>query len=202
MKKKKFTVMVATFLAMAAIMGCASNANQTGTAQTSAAIGPTGRTDPNTPDFYLNPPQDPNYIFGVGNAKMQSTNRSQQAAEHRARTSLTFQLNAYVRAMQVDYGKEAGTNHNMAAVELFENVDRQLASASLRDATVVQRFIGKDGTHWALVSYPKDSAKKEAVGIIENAASKAATIQKDAALKAMDAAFEQMSRPQLVDSGE
>ena len=193
MRERKFAVMVVAFLAMAVIMGCASNSNQTGIE---------GRSDPNIPDFYLNPPQDPNHIFGVGNAKMNNTNRSQQAAEHRARTSLTFQLNSYVKAMQVDYGNEAGTTNNMAAVELFETVDRQLAAASLREATVVQRFVGKNGTHWVLVSYPKDSAKKDTVGVIENAASRAATIKKDAALKAMDTAFEQMSRPQLVDSGE
>jgi len=194
MKKLQAFLMVLVILTLiAGFSGCASSSNQGGT---------TGRSDPNTPSFYTSPPQDPDYIFGVGNAKMQNTNRSQQAAEHRARTSLVFQLNSYVRAMQVDYGKEAGTTNNMAALELFENVDRQLASQALQGATVVERFIGKDGTHWALVSYPKDSAKKDTAGIIENAASKAATIQKDAALKAMDAAFDQLSRPQLVDSGE
>jgi len=196
MKKREIAVILGVFLVIAVIMGCASNGNQAGTGQA------TNRSDPNTPDWYLNPPQDPNYIFGVGQAKMQNTARSQQAAEHRARTSLSFQLNTYVRAMQDDYGKEAGTKNNMAAVELFENISRQLTSASLEGSNVTQRFIGKDGTHWALVSYPKDSAKKEARGVIENAASRAATIQRDTAIKAMDAAFEKMSRPELVDSGD
>jgi len=204
MKKREIAVILGVSLAMALIMGCASNTNQAGTGQSTAqpAVQPASQADPNIPDFYLNPPQDPDYIFGVGSAKMQSTPRSQQAAEHRARNSLTFQLNAYVKAMQEDYGKEAGTTNNMAVTEVFLTIDRQLAAASLQGATVAKRFIGKDGTHWALVSYPKDSAKKEARGVIENAASRAATIQKDAALKAMDAAFEQMSKPQLVDSGE
>jgi len=193
MRKRQITVMLAVFLAMAAIMGCASSSNQDGT---------TGRSNPNIPDFYLNPEEDSNYVFGVGSAKMQNTNRSQQAAEHRARTSLTFQLNTYVKAMQDDYGKEAGTTNNTAVSELFETIDRQLASQVLQGATVSKRFIGKDGTHWALVRYLKDSAKKETVGVIENAASRAATIQRDAAIKAMDAAFEKMSKPQLVDSGE
>jgi ribonuclease HII len=192
MEKKQLAVLFVVFLSVLAAIGCSSS-------QPKAQAGTAIQSNPNIPEWYIYPKDDPDYLFGVGSAKLASTNRSQQAAEHRARTSLTFTVNTYSRAMQDDYGKESGTTSNMAVLELFETIDRQLASAVLRDAVVIERFVGKDGNHWVLMTYPKVSARADATGVIENAASKMATINRDAAIKAMDAAFEQMSRPTLVD---
>jgi len=203
MKKKEFLVMLLLFLTMT-VIGCTSNASaQTSTVSTTNTTSQSGnRANPDVPDWYLNPPEDPDYIYGIGSAKMQNTDRARRAAEHRARTSLAFQLNAYVKAMEVDYGKEAGTTNNMASIELFENIDRQLAVASLSGANITKRFVASDGTQYALISYPKNSAKASAKGVIENAATKAATIQKDIALKAMDEAFAEINKPQPVETGE
>jgi hypothetical protein len=191
MRKMQFAVVCVLFMTMAFI-GCASNAS----AQTGS------KANPDIPEWYLNPPEDPDYIYGIGTAKMQNMDRSRRAAEHRARNSLAFQLNAYVKAMEVDYGKEAGTTNNMAVTELFENIDRQLAAAALSGATVSKRFVAPDGTQYALIAYPRNSAKEAVKGVIENAASKAATIQKDIALKDMDKAFAEITKPQPVDTGE
>ena len=200
MRKMQFTVVFALFLTMT-VIGCASNAAaQTGTTGSTSQSG--NKANPDIPDWYLNPPEDPGYIYGIGTAKMQNMDRSRRAAEHRARNSLTFQLNAYVKAMEVDYGKEAGTTNNMAVTELFENIDRQLAAAALSGANVSKRFVAPDGTQYALIAYPRNSAKEAVKGVIENAASKVATFQKDIALKDMDKAFAEISKPQPVDTGE
>jgi hypothetical protein len=197
MRKMQFVVVFALFLTMT-IIGCASNAAaQTGTTSQSG-----NKANPDIPDWYLNPPEDPDYFYGIGTAKMQNMDRSRRAAENRARTSLSFQLNTYVKAMEVDYGKEAGTTNNMATTELFENISRQLTIATLSGASVSKRFVASDGTQYALIAYPKNSAKDTVKGVVENAASKAATIQKDIALKAMDKAFDEISAPQPVDTGE
>jgi hypothetical protein len=217
MRKMQFAVVFALFLTMA-VIGCASNAAaQTGTtsqsgnnanpdipavAQTSTTGQSANKANPDIPDWYLNPPEDPNYIYGIGSAKMSNSDRSRRTAEHRARNSLTFQLNAYVKAMEVDYGKEAGTTNNMAVSELFENVDLQLAAAALKNANISKRFVASDGTQYALIIYPRNSAVETVKGVIENAASKTATIQKDIALKDMDKAFAEISKPQPVDTGE
>jgi hypothetical protein len=200
MRKMQFAVVFALFLTMT-VIGCASNASaQTGTTGTTSQSG--NKANPDIPEWYLNPPEDPDYIYGIGTAKMQNADRSRRAAEHRARNSLAFQLNAYVKAMQIDYGQEAGTTNNMAVTELFENIDRQLAAATLNGAVVSKRFVASDGTQYALIAYPKKSAKEAVADVVENAASKAAVIKADAALKAMDKAFAEISTPQPVDTGE
>jgi len=207
MKKREMAMMITTVLIIAAIVGCASNSGNTASAQTSTTQTGTSsqsvsKSNPDVPDWYLNPPEDPDYLFGVGSAKMQSTDRSRRASEHRARNSLTFLLNTYVKAMQVDYGKEAGTTNDMAVTELFENIDRQLAAAVLNGARVSKRFVASDGTHYALISYPKNSAKEAVKGVVESAASKTATIQAGIALDVMDKEFAKGSKPQPVDTGE
>jgi len=208
MRKREFVVVLVLFLTMMVFIGCASNAAaqtgtvQTNTVQTNTLSQPVNKANPDIPEWYLSPPEDPDYIYGIGTAKMQNADRSRRAAEHRARTSLAFQLNAYVKAMEVDYGKEAGTTNNKAVVELFENVDRQLAAAALSGANISKRFVAPDGTQYALISYPRNSAKETVKGVIENAASKAATIQKDLALKDMDKAFAEIMTPQPVETGE
>jgi len=220
MRKMQFAVVFALFLTMAFI-GCASNATaQTGTTGTTSQSGnnanpdipavaqtvttsqPVNKANPDIPDWYLNPPEDPDYIYGIGTAKMQNMDRSRRAAENRARTSLSFQLNTYVKAMEVDYGKEAGTTNDMASTELFENVSRQLTAVALSGASVSKRFVASDGTQYALIAYPKNSAKNTVKGVVENAASRAATVQKDLALKSMDKAFAEILSPQPVDTGE
>jgi hypothetical protein len=199
MKKKQFEGALAVFLTLAVLAGCASGGGTTGAG---AAGQPAARANPNVPDWYFNPPEDPDYLYGIGSAKMADADRSRRAAEHRARTSLAFQLNTYVKAMEIDYSKEAGTTNNKAVVELFENIDRQLASATLSGANVSKRFIAKDGTQFALISYPRNSAKNTVKGIVETAASREATIQANLALDAMNKAFAEISAPRPVETGE
>jgi hypothetical protein len=155
------------------------------------------------PSWYENPPEDDEYFFGIGSAKLARADRSRSAAEHRARTSLTFQLEALVDAMETDYYSEAGTIKDAAVAEMFEAVDRQLASAVLRGAKVKERKAGDDGTVYALVVYSEADAENAIKGVIESAASKNARIKSDAALRAMDAAFSnKLPPPEPVISGD
>jgi hypothetical protein len=156
--------------------------------------------NPGVPDWYLNPPQDPDFIYGIASAKMQDMDRSRRAAEHRARNGLAQTLNVHVQNMTVEYNKEAGTAGDMASVQLFEDISRQLSVATLSGATIARRHIAPDGTIFVLATYPKNAAKTTARGMIENAASRAATIKKDAALKAMDTAFDSLVAPRPVES--
>jgi hypothetical protein len=133
---------------------------------------------------------------------MQNADRSRRAAEHRTRNSLAFQLNTYVKAMEVEYSAEAGTTDNKAVVEFFESVDRQLAVASLSGASVSKRFIAQDGTQFALISYPRNSVKNTVKDVVENAASREAAIKTGIALDAMDRAFAEISAPTPVETGE
>jgi hypothetical protein len=191
-------------LAAAGLFGCASQKAAAPVPVETAAPAVTevqSRTS-GVPSWYENPPNDDGYIYGIGSAKLAREDRSRSAAEHRARTSLTFQLEALVDAMETDYYSESGTIDASAAAEMFEAVDRQLASAAVRGAKVMERSRGSDGTVYALIAYNQAEAENAIKRTIESAASKNARIKSDAALKAMDEAFANKMSPEPVESGD
>jgi hypothetical protein len=205
----KMGLLIVPLLA-AGLFGCKSAAPvqtappiETGVEESAPATADTTSWIAGVPSWYVNPPEDDGYVFGIGSAKLAKADRSRSAAEHRARTSLTFQLEALVDAMETDYYSEAGTVKDAAVAEMFEAVDRQLASAVLRGAKINKREIGNDGTVYALAVYNQAEAENAIKGVIESAASKNARIKSDAALRAMDAAFSnKLPPPKPVITGD
>jgi hypothetical protein len=163
----------------------------------------TGAANPNLPDFVLNPPAQEDAIFGVGSAKLSSLNQSMTMAEARARQSLAFQLSANVQAMITDYARDAGTTNNTTALQLSEQVGRQLTQTTLVGALPVKREQTPDGTFWVLVSYSKSDAAKAASdtmkGVIDNEAARYAEFKTMDALKLMDAQLDKINtKPEVV----
>lgn len=144
-------------------------------------------SDPNLPDWVLNPPDQEDVLYGIGTAKMATVNQSMTMAESRARQSLAFQINANVQAMITDYAREAGTVNNSVSIQFAEQVGRQVTQTKLSGAVPVKREQAKDGTFWVLVRYPKADAAKAAADIVENEASRYAEFKAMDALKMMDA---------------
>jgi hypothetical protein len=173
--KKLTTVLVA--LAALLVIGCVSDP--------APAAAPAPVADPDIPAFVLNPPIAEDAIYGVGAAKMQTTQASLTMAENRARVSLAQQINTRVQNMITDYmsGSE-GSSQAMANFQ--ESISRSLADANLSGAQVVQRQQTKDGTWWVLVSIPTSVAKQQAIAKVGENPNRALAQQ---ALGEMDTAF-------------
>jgi hypothetical protein len=171
------------------ILGCASGP---------AAVneGPT-----EVPEWVLNPPaQTGDVIYGIGSAKLSSTNQSMTFAAARARQSLAFQISTNVQAMLTDYARDAGTTNDTTALQLSEQVGRQLTDTKLVGATPVKQEQTKDGTWWALISYNKNEAAKLAADVIDNEAARYAEFKSMEALKLMDQQLDRIStKPSVVD---
>ena len=144
--------------------------------------------DPDVPNFVANPPVSDTHIYGVGSAKFNNnSNESMRAADARARTDLAYWIDSEVQAMLQDYTRIAGTvNNQTTALAFYENVSRQLTSATLRGVEVVQRDRSKDGTYWTLVRISKENAAQISADIIETEASMYAEFKAMEALKLME----------------
>jgi hypothetical protein len=167
------------------VMGCASKPDSSYA----------GSENPNIPEFVLNPPAEEDVIFGIGSAKLSSTNLSIAAADARARQSLAFTLQAHVQAMIVDYARDAGNQGNMASLELVETVGRQLTDETLTGAAVVKREQTPDGAFWVLMSCKKSDAARTAAAIIDSEAARYAEFKALEALKMMDAQLSKSAIP-------
>jgi hypothetical protein len=142
--------------------------------------------DPNYPDFFFNPPQTEDAIYGIGSAKLADSSMSRTTADSRARQDLAFQLKTAVQSMITDYAREAGTADNPTTLQLAEVVGRQLTEAELRNVSIQERWVAPDGTIWTLVVLKKADAKQQTAEIFESEASKYAEWKTANALENMD----------------
>jgi hypothetical protein len=185
---KKFLSCVAVIMAIIVVVGCGSSPSASSSAGS------------NEPDWYLNPPEDDGIIYGMGQAKMGNESRTQKAAEHRARSSIAFQLQAMVDAMEVDYTSEGGTDDDPAALNYFEGVGRQLVSQALNEAKIIKRWKRSDGTLFVLTEFSKETVKDTVRSLAENSASRLAEAKKEIILEAMDKQLEKKLKPIPVES--
>jgi hypothetical protein len=114
------------------------------------------------PDWYLNPPQAEDAMYGVGSANMSSLDTSRTMAISRAREDIAFQMNAQIEAAIVDYAQEAGVDDNNQVVTFVENISRQVTEATLQGTRPEEVEQGPDGTIYALVSFPKANYRQAA----------------------------------------
>lgn len=153
------------------------------------------------PDWYFNPPQQEDLIFGTGSARMSDLNMSINMAESRARQSLAFALNANVQAMITDYTSNAGTVENRSNLTFAETIGRQVSNARLAGTTVARRARGKDGTIYVLVSLNKADAARMAADIIDSEAAGYAEFKAMEALNRMEAQLENSAvKPKPIDN--
>lgn len=179
MRKVMLVVPIALLLAMGLIVGCAS--------EPESEKKDTG----GLPEFYLNPPQADDAIYGVGSAKMSRLDTSRRMAISRAREDIAFQMRAAIEASITDYAQESGADGESQVVEFVETVSRQTTDTTLQNTRTEEVEQGDDGTVYALVTFPtsefKDAAS-EAFQRNEDAAF--AEFKADQALEGLDKQME------------
>lgn len=114
------------------------------------------------PDWFLNPPQADDAIYGIGTAKMSDLSRSRNVAISRARNDIAFQMNAQIEAAITDYAQEAGVDDNTQVVNFVETISRQTTETTLTGTRTENVYPAKDGTVYALVSFPMNNFMQEA----------------------------------------
>lgn len=159
--KKHIIFLCVMTLVLLALIGCASKkTDDEGSDSTSTVAEPQDFSD--VPDFYLNPPQAGDKIFGVGVAKTQRLDLSKKLAVSRARDDIAFQIEAQVQSSISDYAQEGGEGTNSQLITFIETVSRQIADTTLAGTTTEKMSNSKDGTIYALVSFPKANILKAA----------------------------------------
>jgi hypothetical protein len=185
MKKAGFVVLAVLLTAL--FLSC-------GSAPESAPAAP----DSGIPDWYLNPPDAENAVFGTGSAKMTNQNLAMQTAEARARTSIAFTLKANVQAMITDYAKEAGNVNESSSLAFVESISQQMTDAKLSGAKLYKRGVGPDGTVYVAVMLDNNVAAQiaadQANSVLESEASQYAEFK---AMNALERMQEQLANTQV-----
>ncbi len=106
------------------------------------------------PDWPLNPPVAEDAIYGVGIARMSTLSTSRTIALSRARDDVARQVEVGVKNAITDYAQEAGVDGQEQIIKFIETISRQIANVTLRGGRTEKTAVSKDGTFYALVSYP------------------------------------------------
>lgn len=174
---RKVMLALAAVGMVALIAACAS-------APAPAAAGP---APSGLPDWFLDPPQADDAIYGVGSAQMSRQDAAIRMARSRAREDIAFQMNAQIQAAIVDYFQEAGVDDNVQTVNFVETISRQVTETTLQNLRNEATEIGPDGTVYALVSAPLNTFREQAAQAFQrNEDAAFAEFKADQALQMLD----------------
>ena len=142
---------------------------------------------PEMPDWALEIPESKDSLYAVGDAKMSSLSLSRTMAASRARDEIARQVSLYVKTAITDYAQDAGEGNNTQAVEFVESVSRQVTEATLNGTKIVNSYVARDGTVYALVEYPIAQLRAVTASTFErNEAAQFAKFEADQALEYID----------------
>ena len=85
----------------------------------------------NIPDWYLNPPNDPNYLFGKYFAQSKSMQLALDNATVGARNEIGNQVEIKMQGLQKKFDEEVGVGENSTLLQQFTQATKAVMSTAL-----------------------------------------------------------------------
>ncbi len=115
------------------------------------------------PEWYMNVPQDPNYLFAAKTATSQDMQLSLDKATTDGRTEIGRQTDLKVQGLQKKFEEEIGAATEAQLMQQFTQASKTVVSTSLSGSRVKNQKLCKDGSIWrsyVLVEYPIGAANE------------------------------------------
>lgn len=113
------------------------------------------------PSWYLNTPEDPNYIFAPATATSKDLQLCVDKATTDARAEVGRQVEVKIEGLRKKFDEEVGVGENATLLQQFTAATKTVVSLSLSGSKVSQKKVMKDGDNWrsyVLVQYPIGAA--------------------------------------------
>ncbi len=153
----KKTLLAIMLVAIALLAGCAST-------EEAAPVETDGTPDWVHIDIST---QDVHYATGYGN--MSNKQNSIKRAQAEARNLIAEWVNTSVEEIITTYTNDAGSEANRQAMDAFETLSIQNASAILSGVKQEDMYEEPDGGIWVLMSIPVENVKSQMYGYVEEA---------------------------------
>ncbi len=115
------------------------------------------------PDWYMNPPQDPNYLYAANTQSSQDMQLAVDKATAAARTDIGRQIELRIQGLQKRFTEETGTGNDAQLLQMFTEAEKTVVSTTLNGSHVKSHKISKDANLWrayVLVEYPIGAANQ------------------------------------------
>lgn len=116
------------------------------------------------PEWYLNPPQDPNFIMAVATATSPDMQLAIDKAKNLARADIAQQLEVKIKGLEKNFREQVGGGEDAQLLEQFTSVNKTVVSNVLRGVRVKQQDIKKEGNvfrAYVLMEMPFGAAAEE-----------------------------------------
>ena len=115
------------------------------------------------PEWFTNPPQDPNYLYAANSATSQDVQVALDKALLGARTEIGRQVEVRMNALQKQFTEETGTGQDAQLLQQFSSATKSIVSTTLTGSTMKNSSRVQDGNMWrayVLAAYPIGDANK------------------------------------------
>ena len=140
------------------------------------------------PDWYLNPPESKDVIYGTGaSEKTASMELGKQVADSNARTDLANTIQVSVQAMVRTFLQQSGTMDNTRALQFSEAVSKNVVDVKLTGVRISRRE-EKGGRMFSLAEVSYDSMKNALLSAVRDAAAEMSEQKAKSAFQDLDKA--------------
>lgn len=150
---RSMTQYLAAAFLMILVMSCGGGSQQT--MQTT--------TEGEVPDWYLNKPEDPNFLYEPATATSQDMQLAVDKAVQAGRTGIGRQVETKIQAIQKRFQEETGVGEDAQLLDQMTQASKTVVSTSLTGSKEINKKIIKDGKMWrayVLVQYPLGAAQE------------------------------------------
>ncbi len=123
------------------------------------------------PDWYMNVPQDPNYLFAANTQTSQDMQLAVDKSTEAARADIGRQLQVKIEGLQKRFSEETGSGNDAQLLQMFTQAEKTVVSTTLQGSRVKSQKIVRDGQLWrayVLVEYPVGAANEALMQQIKN----------------------------------
>ena len=97
------------------------------------------------PDWYLNPPSDPAFVYAVSTATSRDIQLAVNKADQDCRAEIARQVESKVSALTKKFDEEVGLSQDSQLLSSYTQASKTVASTSLSGAKQKQKKVIKDG---------------------------------------------------------
>lgn len=123
------------------------------------------------PDWYLNVPQDPNFLYAANSQVSQDMQMATDKAISAGRAEIGRQIEVRIQGLQKRFAEETGTGNDAQLLQMFTQAEKNVVSTTLNGSRVKYQKIMRDGTLWrsyVLIEYPIGAANEALMKQIES----------------------------------
>jgi hypothetical protein len=121
------------------------------------------QTTGDVPDWFTNPPQDPNYLFAANTATSQDLQLAIDKAVTGARTEIGRQMEVKVNGLQKKFEEETGVGQDAQLLSQFTSASKTVVSTQLSGSRIKFQKQLREGNLWrayVLMEYPIGAASE------------------------------------------